>query len=58
MLHFARIWENAKAEGIVMRSSIPLQDLPFVENKGRDMCNILCNNTLVSFLREDSDSAI
>ena len=39
MLHFARFWEKVKAEGIVMRSLIPLQELPIVETKGTDRCN-------------------
>ena len=37
MLHFARFWEKVKAEGIVMGSSIPLQDLRIVETKGREV---------------------
>ena len=49
MLHFARLWEKIKAEGIVMRSLIPLQDLPIVEQREEMSVTLRCNNILVSF---------
>ena len=59
LLHLGRTWWETTNEGIAMSILIPLQDLPAIEIKGGGICVILlCNNTQVLFLRQESDPAI